>query len=199
MRQEQGTLVLLPAICNYCPAQNPGTPGGSGSARPEGAGTPCPQPVIPAAPSEMLKRHNANSLALWPPRRCHGAVAENKHNSPHVFSAPSTPRPQRQPSPRRVCPGSVSATSRPFQGSRDGAELLPDSPGEGRHGPGSGTDKGHPRLAGDGEEMEIWTGMSHGMGEDAPGIAATAQPGRCTEPFLRGDHKGTRKEPAAIP
>lgn len=62
-------------------------------ARPAGAGAPCPQPVIPAAPSEMLKRHNANSFALWPPHRCHGATAENKHNSPHVFSAPSTPRP----------------------------------------------------------------------------------------------------------
>lgn len=62
-------------------------------ARPAGAGAPCPQPVIPAAPSEMLKRHNANSFALWPPHRCHGATTENKHNSPHVFSAPSTPQP----------------------------------------------------------------------------------------------------------
>lgn len=88
-----GTLVQLPAILPQPQIQrHPGSCRGRREG-PEGAGTPCPQPVIPAAPSQMLKRHNANSLALWPPRRCHGAVAENKHNSPHVFSAPSTPRP----------------------------------------------------------------------------------------------------------
>lgn len=64
---------------------------------------PCPQPVIPAAPSETLKQHNANSLALWPPRRCHGAVAENKQNLPHVFSVPSTPCPSALLTHPNIC------------------------------------------------------------------------------------------------
>lgn len=82
----------------------------------------------PAAPSEMLKRHNANSLALWPLHRCHGAAAENKHNSPHVFSAPSTP----WPLPCRVCPSGSMARSHMGQGIQNRAGLLLASPGEGQ-------------------------------------------------------------------
>lgn len=96
-----------------------------------GAGAPSPQPASPAAPSETLKRHNANSFALWPPRRCHGAAAENKHNSPHVFSAPSTPRPSA-PAPAfaaRALPGCVARScAAPVSGRPKGSRAPPGQP-----------------------------------------------------------------------
>lgn len=93
-------LVCSPAMCNWpqtCKSGNPVRAGGAGSSGSSAGPIPrepgprtLPPAGDPAAPSKTLKRHNANSFALWPPRRCHGAVAENKQNSPHVFPAPST-------------------------------------------------------------------------------------------------------------
>lgn len=154
-------------------------------ARPAGAGAPCPQPVIPAAPSEMLKRHNANSFALWPPRRCHGAAAENKHNSPHVFSAPSTPRPSApapalasQDQPRLYC------TVPHCTHFRNGAGLLPASPGEGQQrwhaAPGSPTVlvQGPARGTMPGGGMERGRGSGQGQHKErtrtAPGMLTRA-------------------------
>lgn len=164
-----------------------GRAGGQGSGG--GPGTPSPQPVIPAAPSETLKRHNANSLALWPPRRCHGAVAENKHNSPHVFSASSTPRPSA-PEAALAPSGSAPAVPVPHPARSGASQVEQGFPGEGRHGPGSGWTR-------DGGEMEVWAGMARGKGEDVPGIAAPAQPGRWHRALPA--RRARPEEPAATP
>lgn len=183
-------------------------------ARGVGAGAPCPQPVIPAAPYEMLKRHNANSFALWPPRRCHGAAAENKHNSPHVFSAPSTPRPSApapalaaQDLPRlcRTVPHCIH-----LRASETEPGFSPPALGKGSSGgtqppsaPWSwfgGLARGTHAWQGDGEETEVWMGTAQGKGEertrDAHTSPQTASPREVAHPITctaaaQGRGKGT--------
>lgn len=169
-------LVQLP-ICDTQPASGPqsrstqrlGTTRGTRGTCPAGAGTPCPQPQIPAVPSEMLKRHNANSFALWPPHRCHGAAAENKHNSRHVFSAPSTPWPSA-PVPAIAPQDLHGPTLHPMPGHPKGSRASAGQP----HGPGSGAGKGHPSLMGDGEEVKVWMETAKERVRTAPRMLTNA-------------------------